>query len=118
MRTAFLALVLAAIGCVPSELGDLGRVRAAEAGDVEAQRQLANEHKPGHAFGVATGDVLKAVYWYRKSCALGYANAQTDFYDFASVYAQTTDPQYLDEAFTCLNQAIDQGHRNGAARTA
>ena len=84
-------------------------IAAAEAGDVEAMRQLANVYRPTEALGVRYGDVAQAVYWYRRACAAGYANAQVDFYEFARSHA---DAAYLDEAVLCLEDAIRQGHRD------
>lgn len=109
-------------GCVPSSQDSNNLLNAAQAGDVEAQRQLANQHKPGTAFGVETGDEDKALRWYRKTCKANYANGQVDFYDFASVRAQSGGADYLAEAIECLNRAIMQGHReaivNGAFQAA
>ncbi len=59
------------------------KIAAAEAGDVEAMRQLANVYRPTEAMGVQYGNLAQAVFWYRQACAAGYANAQVDFYQFA-----------------------------------
>lgn len=95
-------------------------IAAAETGDVEAQRQLANLYAPTEALGVQFGNLEQAVFWYRQACAAGYANAQVDFYAFASVQADQGNDVYLDEAIVCLDDAIHQGHRsailNGAFR--
>ena len=97
-------------------------VAAAEAGDVEAMRQLANLYRPTEALGVRYGDVAQAVEWYRRACAAGYANAQVDFYEFARAFADAGHDDYLHEAVVCLDDAIRQGHRsaiiNGAFRAA
>ncbi len=98
------------------------KIAAAEAGDVEAMRQMANVYRPTEALGVQYGNLAQAVYWYRQACALGYANAQVDFYEFARSQADAGNPAYLDEAIVCLEEAIRQGHRtaiiNGAFRAA
>ena len=98
------------------------KIAAAEAGDVEAMRQLANVYRPQEAMGVQYGNLEKSVFWYREACAAGYANAQVDFYQFARTWAETTSEEFLDEAIGCLNTAIDQGHRtaiiDGAFRAA
>lgn len=95
---------------------------AAEAGDVEAMRQLANVYRPTEALGVLYGDLEQAVFWYRKACAAGYANAQVDFYIFARMHAERYGDAFLDEAVACLEDAIAQGHREaiieGAFRAA
>ncbi|MBK8047191.1 MAG: sel1 repeat family protein [Anaerolineales bacterium] len=95
---------------------------AAEAGDVEAQRQLANLYRPTSAMGIYYGSSEQAVYWYRQACAAGYANAQVDFFDFASSYDGPNAEIYLAEATACLEDAIRQGHRmaiiNGAFQAA
>ncbi len=97
-------------------------IAAAEAGDVEAMRQLANLYRPTEALGVQYGNLEQAVFWYRKACEAGYANAQVDFYDFARLHADMGDDTYLAEAIACLEDAIRQGHRsaiiNGAFRAA
>ncbi|MCL4857850.1 MAG: hypothetical protein KJZ93_00520, partial [Caldilineaceae bacterium] len=96
------------------------KIAAAEAGDVEAQRQIANVYRPRESLGVHYGNVEKAVFWYRKACAAGYANAQVDFYEFAAAHAETASDRYLEEAIVCLEDALRQGHRqailNGAFR--
>jgi len=99
------------------------KIAAAEAGDVEAMRQLANVYRPTEALGVQYGNLERAVFWYRQACAAGYANAQVDFYEFARTWAESSgDDSYLEEAVICLQDAIDQGHRsaisNGAFRAA
>ncbi len=98
------------------------KIAAAEAGDVEAMRQLANVYRPTEAMGVQYGNLAQAVFWYRQACAAGYANAQVDFYDFARTWAETTNDAYLEEAIACLESAIEQGHRDaiisGAFRAA
>ena len=98
------------------------KIAAAEAGDVEAMRQLANVYRPTEAMGVQYGNLAQAVFWYRQACAAGYANAQVDFYDFARTWAETTSDAYLEEAIACLESAIEQGHRDaimaGAFRAA
>jgi hypothetical protein len=97
-------------------------IAAAEAGDVEAMRQLANLYRPTDALGVQYGNLAQAVYWYRQACAAGYANAQVDFYEFARLQADVDNDVYLEEAVACLEDAIRQGHRgairNGAFRAA
>ena len=97
-------------------------IAAAEAGDVEAMRQLANLHRPTEALGVQYGNLAQAAYWYRAACAAGYANAQVDFYDFARSHADRHSDEFLDEAIACLEDAIAQGHRQaiiaGAFRAA
>jgi hypothetical protein len=97
-------------------------IAAAESGDVEAMRQAANVYRPREAMGVKYGNLERAVFWYRKACAAGYANAQVDFYEFARIWAETASDAYLDEAITCLEDAVRQGHRsaiaNGAFRAA
>jgi len=97
-------------------------VAAAEAGDVEAMRQLANLYKPTEALGVQYGNLEQSVFWYRRACAAGYANAQVDFYDFARSHAERHGDEFLDEAVACLEDAIAQGHREaiiaGAFRAA
>ena len=97
-------------------------IAAAEAGDVEAMRQLANLYRPTEALGVQYGNLEQAVFWYRKACEAGYANAQVDFYEFARLEADMGNPAYLDEAIVCLEDAIRQGHRSailaGAFRAA
>lgn len=97
-------------------------IAAAEAGDVEAMRQLANLYRPTEALGVRYGNLERAVFWYRQACAAGYANAQVDFYEFARMQADMGDATYLDEAIVCLGDAIRQGHRsaiiNGAFHAA
>ena len=97
-------------------------VAAAEAGDVEAMRQLANLYRPTEALGVQYGNLGQAVFWYRKACEAGYANAQVDFYEFARGQADMGNSAYLEEAVVCLEDAIRQGHRsaiiNGAFRAA
>ncbi|HAJ35206.1 MAG TPA: hypothetical protein DCL15_05890 [Chloroflexi bacterium] len=87
-------------------------IAAAEAGDVEAMRQLANLYKPTEAMGVQYGNLEQAVFWYRQACAAGYAPAQFDFYDFARTHAELHSDEFLDEALVCLADAIRQGHRN------
>jgi hypothetical protein len=98
------------------------KIAAAEAGDVEAMRQLANIYRPQEAMGVSYGNLERSVFWYRQACAAGYANAQVDFYEFASSWAETTSDAYLAEAIACLEGAIEQGHRSaiiaGAFRAA
>ncbi|MFN8466715.1 MAG: hypothetical protein U0X20_14245 [Caldilineaceae bacterium] len=98
------------------------KIAAAEAGDVEAMRQLANVYRPTESMGVQYGNLAQAVFWYRQACAAGYANAQVDFYDFARTWAETTSDAYLEEAIACLESAIEQGHRDaiiaGAFRAA
>jgi tetratricopeptide (TPR) repeat protein len=95
-------------------------IAAAEAGDVEAMRQLANLYAPTDALGVRYGNLERAVFWHRQACAAGYANAQVDFYTFAR--AEQHSDEFLDEAVACLEDAIRQGHRsaiiNGAFRAA
>jgi hypothetical protein len=97
-------------------------IAAAEAGDVEAMRQLANVYRPKEVMGVHYGNLERAVFWYRQACAAGYANAQVDFYQFARTFAETTSDAYLAEAIRCLEDAIRQGHRSaivdGAFRAA
>ncbi len=97
-------------------------IAAAEAGDVEAMRQLANLYKPTEALGVQYGNLEQAVFWYRQACAAGYAVAQVDFYAFARTHAELHSDEFLDEAVVCLEDAIRQGHRvaivNGAFRAA
>jgi TPR repeat protein len=97
-------------------------IAAAEAGDVEAMRQLANLYAPTDALGVQYGDLAQAVKWYRAACAAGYANGQVDFYEFARLQADQGNAAYLGEAVACLEDAIRQGHRsaiiNGAFRAA
>ena len=97
-------------------------IAAAEAGDVEAMRQLANTYAPTEALGVRYGNLERAVFWYRQACAAGYANAQVDFYEFARLQADQGNDAYLEEAIACLEDAIRQGHRsailNGAFRAA
>ncbi|MFZ1769599.1 MAG: hypothetical protein WAU00_10400, partial [Caldilinea sp.] len=97
-------------------------IAAAETGDVEAMRQLANLYRPTEALGVQYGNLEQSVYWFRQACAAGYANAQVDFYEFARTHADMGDDAYLDEAIACLEDAIRQGHRsaisNGAFRAA
>jgi hypothetical protein len=97
-------------------------VAAAEAGDVEAMRQLANLYRPTEALGVQYGNLEQAVFWYRKACEAGYANAQVDFYQFARTHAELHDDVFLDEAVACLEDALRQGHRSaiidGAFRAA
>ncbi len=87
-------------------------IAAAEAGDVEAMRQLANLYRPTEALGVQYGNLEQAVFWYRQACAAGYAPAQFDFYDFARTHAELHSDEFLDEALVCLEDAIRQGHRN------
>ena len=87
-------------------------IAAAEAGDVEAMRQLANLYKPTEALGVQYGNLEQAVFWYRQACAAGYAVAQVDFYEFARTHAELHSDEFLDEALVCLEDAIRQGHRN------
>lgn len=87
-------------------------IAAAEAGDVEAMRQLANLYKPTDVMGVQYGNLEQAVFWYRQACAAGYAPAQFDFYDFARTHAELHSDEFLDEALVCLEDAIRQGHRN------
>jgi dienelactone hydrolase len=98
------------------------KIAAAEAGDVEAMRQLANVYRPREAMGVQYGNLEQAVFWYRKACAAGYAVAQVDFFQFAETWAETTSDEFLEEAIACLNDAIEQGHRvaiqSGAFRAA
>jgi TPR repeat protein len=121
-----LLLLVGAGGCLAREtLGEppsAEKLAAAAAGDVEAQRQIANAYRPTEALGIPFGNTEKAVYWYRKACAAGYANAQVDFYVFARLYADTTSDEFLEEAILCLEDAIRQGHRsaisNGAFRAA
>ncbi len=84
---------------------------ACEAGDVEAQRQLANRSAPRESFGVTYGDAKAAIYWYRRACAAGYANAEVDFYEFAETRAQAETGSVTDEAVACLDDAVRQGHR-------
>ena len=97
-------------------------IAAAEAGDAEAMRQLANLYAPTEAMGVQFGNLEQAVFWYRKACAAGYANAQVDFYEFARTHAELGDDAFLEEAIVCLEDAIRQGHRSaiiaGAFRAA
>ncbi|GIK74742.1 MAG: hypothetical protein BroJett021_37300 [Chloroflexota bacterium] len=97
-------------------------IAAAEAGDVEAMRQLANLYRPTDALGVQYGNLEQAVFWYRQACAAGYANAQVDFYDFVRSHAERHSDEFLDEAILCLEDAIAQGHREaiiaGAFRAA
>jgi hypothetical protein len=113
---ALLLLVLMTRACLSREtLGappSAELIAAAEAGDVEAQRQLANLYRPTEALGVPFGNVEKAVFWYRKACDAGYANAQVDFYEFAFSYSGANSDVYLAEAIICLEDAIRQGHRN------
>lgn len=125
--TLFLADVELACASVAAQetLGDppsAELIAAAEAGDVEAQRQLANLYRPTEVLGVQYGNLAQAVFWYRKACAAGYANAQVDFYEFARVQADMGNDTYLEEAVACLGDAIRQGHRdaiiNGAFRAA
>lgn len=87
-------------------------IAAAEAGDVEAMRQLANLYRPTEVMGVQYGNLEQAVFWYRQACAAGYAPAQFDFYDFARTHAERHSNEFLDEALVCLEDAIRQGHRN------
>ncbi len=87
-------------------------ITAAEAGDVEAMRQLANLYRPTEALGVQYGNLEQAVYWYRRACTAGYANAQVDFYEFARAQADVGHAAYLEEATACLEDAIRQGHRD------
>ncbi|MFO7633202.1 MAG: hypothetical protein R6W76_11710 [Caldilinea sp.] len=87
-------------------------IAAAEAGDVEAMRQLANLYKPTEVLGVQYGNLEQAVFWYRQACAAGYAVAQVDFYEFARTHAELHSDEFLDEAVACLEDAIRQGHRN------
>jgi dienelactone hydrolase len=98
------------------------KIAAAEAGDVEAMRQLANVYRPTEALGVTYGNLQQSVFWYRQACAAGYANAQVDFYQFARAWAETTSDMFLPEAIVCLEDAIAQGHRSaildGAFRAA
>jgi dienelactone hydrolase len=86
-------------------------IAAAEAGDVEAMRQLANLYKPTEVLGVQYGNLEQAVFWYRQACAAGYAVAQVDFYEFARTHAELHSDEFLDEAVVCLEDAIRQGHR-------
>ncbi len=125
------ALFLADVELVRSSVGQqetldappsAEKIAAAEAGDVEAMRQLANVYRPTEAMGVIYGNLERSVYWYRQACAAGYANAQVDFYQFARNFAETASDAYLAEALVCLEDAINQGHRSaimdGAFRAA
>ncbi len=87
-------------------------IAAAEAGDVEAMRQLANLYRPQESLGVRYGNLERALFWYRQACAAGYANAQVDFYTFASSLADSSSDAYLAEATVCLDAAIEQGHQD------
>lgn len=115
-------LVLGACTHAPAAGSNLGspkhdepteaQLRAAgEAGDVEAQRQLANRSAPRESFGVTYGDAEAAIYWYRRACAAGYANAEVDFYEFAETRARAEAGSVVDEAVACLDDAVRQGHR-------
>jgi hypothetical protein len=125
------ALFLADVELVRSPIGQqetldappsAAKIAAAEAGDVEAMRQLANVYRPTEGLGVLYGNLERSVFWYREACAAGYANAQVDFYEFARTFAETASDAYLAEAIVCLEDAIAQGHRsaihNGAFRAA
>jgi TPR repeat protein len=70
-------------------------IAAAEAGDVEAMRQLANLYRPTDALGVQYGNLEQAIFWYRQACAAGYAVAQVDFYEFARTHAELHSDVYL-----------------------
>jgi hypothetical protein len=98
------------------------KIAAAEAGDVEAMRQLANVYSPTEAMGVSYGNLQQSIFWFRQACAAGYANAQLDFYLFASTWAEIDSDEFLPEAIVCLEDAIAQGHRSalisGAFRAA
>ena len=95
---------------------------AGEAGDVEAQRQLANGYQPRKSFGVPYGNAAEAIRWFRRACAAGYANAEVDFYEFAESQEQIGTDGAIEEAVACLDDAIRQGHRkaiiDGAFRAA
>lgn len=93
-------------------------IAAAEAGDVEAMRQLANVYRPKEAQGVIYGNLTQSVFWYRQACAAGYANAQVDFYEFARAFAETTSDAYLAEAIDCLDDAVRQGHSSAIRHAA
>jgi TPR repeat protein len=121
-----LLLAFAAAGCISRDtIGETPSpelLAAAEAGDVEAQRQLANAFRPTDSLGIQFGNAEKSIFWFRKACAAGYANAQVDFYDFARSYTGESAELILEEANLCLDDAIRQGHRSalimGAFRAA
>ncbi|MFK7895373.1 MAG: hypothetical protein AB8G23_06035 [Myxococcota bacterium] len=97
--------------------------RAAEAGNLEAQRRVAVDLSPNSAPEGARIDSGHAAFWYQEACSQRYANAAVDFLRFAEYEeARTRDSLYLSQALACLHSAIEQGHRAairaGATRAA
>lgn len=95
-------------------------IAAAETGDVEAMRQLANLYRPTEALGVQYGNLAQVVYWYRQAYHGPATPTPRSNSTSSRTHADMGDDAYLDEAIACLEDAIRQGHRsaiiNGAFR--
>lgn len=86
--------------------------RAAEAGNLEAQRRVAIGLSPNSAPEGNPVDAGHAAFWFQEACSQRYANAAVDFLEFAEYEeARTRDSLYLSQALACLHSAIEQGHR-------
>lgn len=57
--------------------------RAAEVGNLEAQRRVAVDLIPHSAPGGAEPDAEHAAFWFKEACDQRYANAAVDFLEFA-----------------------------------
>ena len=79
-------------------------LRAAEAGDAEAQYMLALQYEQG--LRIEGADLEKAEYWYRKAAENGYSLAQ---FRLALVLQQRGDAEALAEAAALLRGAAEQG---------
>lgn len=97
--------------------------RAAEMGNLEAQRRVAVDLSPHSAPGGAEPDAEHAAFWFQEACKRRYANAAVDFLQFAEhEQLRSRDSRFLSQALACLYSAIEQGHRDairaGAIRAA
>lgn len=82
---------------------------AAEAGDAEAQNNLATFYYYGRG---TESDLNKAIQWYRKSMGNGYELAGNSLGKVLSITAETEAEE--NEALRLLKQAVERGDSNAA----
>ena len=86
--------------------------RAAETGNVEAQRRVAVDLSPNSPPGGAETDAGYAAFWFREACDQQYANAAVSFLELAEYEERRSrDSSHVSHALACLHSAIEQGHR-------
>lgn len=121
-------IAMATLGCATGGYGsttpeEFAMWRAAEEGNLEAQRRLAVDLSPNSAPGGAAPDAGHAAFWFKEACKKRYANAAVEFLEFAeNEQLRFRDPRHVSHALACLHGAIEQGHRDairaGATRAA